>query len=174
MTSTPILKAGCLHRPRVSAKIVRERFGENTGDALAKKISDKMGDVFETMRDRFNRNGGDIGKLDNWGLPQTHNIGKIAKAGKEVWVNKAESLIDTRQYVHENGDYYHSKKYAHCLNIPMTLYQVTVQIKLKLADKLQAAGLLRLLTVIVKVVSYILKMLNHGLNINLSSAACSL
>ncbi|HHP6481947.1 TPA: hypothetical protein ACSE4C_000300 [Acinetobacter baumannii] len=87
-------------------KIVRERFGENTGDALAKKISDKMGDVFETMRDRFNRNGGDIGKLDNWGLPQTHNIGKIAKAGKEAWVNKAESLIDTRQYVHENGDYY--------------------------------------------------------------------
>ncbi|OKL26054.1 hypothetical protein [Acinetobacter baumannii] len=87
-------------------KIVRERFGENTGDALAKKISDKMGDVFETMRDRFNRNGGDIGKLDNWGLPQTHNLEKIAKAGKEAWINKAESLIDTRQYVHENGDYY--------------------------------------------------------------------
>ncbi|WP_284085429.1 hypothetical protein [Acinetobacter nosocomialis] len=87
-------------------KIVRERFGENTGDALAKKISDKMGNVFETMRDRFNRNGGDIGKLDNWGLPQTHNLEKIAKAGKEAWVNKAESLIDTRQYVHENGDYY--------------------------------------------------------------------
>lgn len=87
-------------------KIVRERFGENTGDALAKKISDKMGDVFETMRDRFNRNGGDIGKLDNWGLPQTHNLEKIAKAGKEAWVNKAESLIDTRQYVHENGDYF--------------------------------------------------------------------
>lgn len=87
-------------------KIVRERFGENTGDALAKKISDKMGDVFETMRDRFNRNGGDIGKLDNWGLPQTHSLEKMLKAGKEAWVNKAESLIDTRQYVHENGDYY--------------------------------------------------------------------
>ena len=87
-------------------KIVRERFGESTGDALAKKISDKMGEVFETMRERFNRNGGDIGKLDNWGLPQTHNLEKIAKAGKEAWVNKAESLIDTRQYVHENGDYY--------------------------------------------------------------------
>lgn len=87
-------------------KIVRERFGDNTGDPLAKKISDKMGDVFEAMRDRFNRNGGDIGKLDNWGLPQTHNLEKIAKAGKEAWVSKAESLIDTRQYVHENGDYY--------------------------------------------------------------------
>ncbi|ENW73624.1 TPA: hypothetical protein RP379_002139 [Acinetobacter baumannii] len=87
-------------------KIVRERFGESTGDALAKKISDKMGDVFETMRDRFNRNGGDIGKLDNWGLPQTHNLEKIAQAGKQAWLSKAESLIDTRQYVHENGDYY--------------------------------------------------------------------
>ncbi|MCG5255829.1 hypothetical protein MCL28_04950 [Acinetobacter pittii] len=87
-------------------KIVRERFGENTGDPLAKKISDKMSDVFEDMRERFNRNGGDIGKLDNWGLPQTHNLEKIAKAGKEAWVSKAESLIDTRQYVHENGDYY--------------------------------------------------------------------
>lgn len=97
---------GILTDQELVQKIVRERFGENTGDALAKKISDKMGDVFETMRDRFNRNGGDIGKLDNWGLPQTHNLEKIAKAGKEAWVNKAESLIDTRQYVHENGDYY--------------------------------------------------------------------
>lgn len=58
------------------------------------------------MRERFNRNGGDIGKLDNWGLPQTHSLEKMLKAGKEAWVNKAESLIDTRQYVHENGDYY--------------------------------------------------------------------
>lgn len=64
-------------------KIVRERLGESTGDALAKKISDKMGDVFETMRDRFNRNGGDIGKLDNWGLPQTHNLEKLLRLGKK-------------------------------------------------------------------------------------------
>lgn len=92
--------------PKLVRNIIRERFGENTGDTLAKKISDKMGDVFEDMRERFNRNGGDIGKLDNWGLPQTHSLEKMLKAGKEAWVNKAESLIDTRQYVHENGDYY--------------------------------------------------------------------
>lgn len=86
--------------------IVRERFGENTGDATAKKISDKMGDVFEGMRQRFNRSGGDIGKLDDWGLPQTHDLAKIVKAGKEVWVQKAEQLIDTSKYVHEDGSYY--------------------------------------------------------------------
>jgi hypothetical protein len=87
-------------------KIVRERFNDNTGDLLAKKISDKMGEVFEGMRERFNRAGGDIGKLDDWGLPQTHSLEKIVKAGKQVWVQKAEGLIDTSKYVHEDGTYY--------------------------------------------------------------------
>ncbi|RKG44861.1 hypothetical protein [Acinetobacter sp. WCHAc060007] len=87
-------------------KIVRERFGDNTGDSLAKQISDKMGEVFEGMRQRFNRSGGDIGKLDDWGLPQTHDLAKIVKAGKEAWVNKAEQLIDTSKYVHEDGSFY--------------------------------------------------------------------
>lgn len=87
-------------------KIVRERFNDSTGDPLAKKISDKMGEVFEGMRERFNRAGGDIGKLDDWGLPQTHNLEKIVKAGKQEWVQKAESLIDTSKYVHEDGTYY--------------------------------------------------------------------
>lgn len=86
--------------------IVRERFGDNTGDPIAKKISDKMGEVFEGMRERFNRSGGDIGKLDDWGLPQTHDLAKIVKAGKDAWVQKAEGLIDTSKYVHEDGTYY--------------------------------------------------------------------
>ncbi|MFN4108563.1 MAG: hypothetical protein ACK4GH_04955 [Acinetobacter johnsonii] len=87
-------------------KIVRERFNDSTGDPLAKKISDKMGEVFEGMRERFNRAGGDIGKLDDWGLPQTHSLEKIVKAGKQAWVQKAEDLIDTSKYVHEDGTYY--------------------------------------------------------------------
>lgn len=87
-------------------KIVRERFNDNTGDPLAKKISDKMGEVFEGMRERFNRAGGDIEKLDDWGLPQTHSLEKIVLAGKQAWVQKAEGLIDTSKYVHEDGTYY--------------------------------------------------------------------
>ena len=87
-------------------KIVRERFNDSTGDPLAKKISDKMGEVFDGMRERFNRAGGDIGKLDDWGLPQTHSLEKIVLAGKQAWVQKAEGLIDTSKYVHEDGTYY--------------------------------------------------------------------
>lgn len=86
--------------------IVRERFNQNTGDALAKKISDKMGEVFERMRERFNRSGGDIGKLDDWGLPQTHDQLKMLKAGKDAWVQKAEKIINYEKYVHENGEFY--------------------------------------------------------------------
>lgn len=65
-----------------------------------------MGEVFETMRERFNRSGGDIGKLDDWGLPQAHSLEKIVKAGKQAWVEQAERLIDTSKYVHEDGTYY--------------------------------------------------------------------
>ncbi|KYQ83567.1 hypothetical protein AWW72_13340 [Acinetobacter sp. NRRL B-65365] len=86
--------------------IIQERFGQSSGDALAKHISDKMGDVFENMRDRFNRNGGDIGKLDDWGMPQTHNSEKLAVAGKEQWMDDAIQNIDHSKYVHEDGSIY--------------------------------------------------------------------
>lgn len=86
--------------------IVQERFGKSSGDALAKQISDKMGDVFENMRDRFNRNGGDIGKLDDWGIPQSHNAEKLKVAGKQQWVNDATQTIDHNKYVNEDGSLY--------------------------------------------------------------------
>jgi len=37
-------------------KIVRERFNDSTGDVLAKQISDKMGEVLESMRQRITTN----------------------------------------------------------------------------------------------------------------------
>lgn len=88
-------------------KIVHERFGENTGDATAKKISDKMGDVFEGMRERFNRSGGDIGNLgDKFRLPQTHDLAKIVKAGKEQWLKDVLPDQDRSMFVHEDGRLY--------------------------------------------------------------------
>lgn len=87
-------------------EIIKERFGENSGNALAKQISDKMGEVFEGMRERFNRSGGDIGKLDNWALPQTHSAQKLAQVGKDQWVRDAENVIDREMYVKEDGSLY--------------------------------------------------------------------
>lgn len=86
--------------------IVQERFGHGSGDALAKQISDKMGQVLENMRDRFNRNGGDIGLLDDWGIPQTHSPEKLSQAGKQQWVDEATRSIDRNKYVNEDGTLY--------------------------------------------------------------------
>lgn len=87
-------------------RIVRERFGDNTGDPLAKKISDKMGEVFDGMKDRFNRSGGNIGTLTNWGLPQTHSLEKIVLAGKQAWVDFVISRQDRNQFTHPDGSLY--------------------------------------------------------------------
>lgn len=97
---------GVLVDKNLVRNIVQERFGKSSGDTLAKQISDKMGDVFENMRDRFNRNGGDIGKLDDWGIPQSHNAEKLAIAGKQQWVNDATQTIDRNKYVNEDGSLY--------------------------------------------------------------------
>ena len=96
--------------------VVQERFGQSSGDALAKKISDKMGDVFEGMRQRFNRNGGDIGKLDDWGIPQTHSAEKMAVAGKQQWVDDATQSIDRNKYVNEDGSLYTDDQVRDLLN----------------------------------------------------------
>lgn len=87
-------------------KVAREMFGENTGDATAKQIANKMQEVFENMRQRFNRSGGDIGKLDDWGLPQTHSAEKLLVAGKQVWVDSSMQRINRDKYVNEDGTLY--------------------------------------------------------------------
>lgn len=65
--------------------IVREAFGEDTGDRAAKGFAKAWLEVAEGERARFNRAGGSIGKLENWGLPQVHDRLALTKAGKAAW-----------------------------------------------------------------------------------------
>lgn len=58
--------------------LVKEVFGGDTGDAAAKAMAKAWNETAEYMRLRFNRAGGDIPKLENWGLPQTWNKRAIA------------------------------------------------------------------------------------------------
>lgn len=86
--------------------IIQERFGNDSGNATAKNISNKMGEVFEGMRERFNRSGGDVGKLDDWALPQTHSAEKMAIVGRDQWLDDAIGAINRDKYVHEDGQFY--------------------------------------------------------------------
>ena len=86
--------------------IIQERFGVDSGNPTAKSISNKMGEVFEGMRERFNRSGGDIGKLDDWALPQTHSAEKMVIVGRDRWVDDAMNNINRDKYIHEDGRLY--------------------------------------------------------------------
>ncbi|ODT23975.1 MAG: hypothetical protein ABS54_10040, partial [Hyphomicrobium sp. SCN 65-11] len=63
-----------------------ELFDQNTGDATAKAMADAWKKVSEDLRVRFNAGGGAVGKLQRWGMPQSHDPLAMTRVGKEVWV----------------------------------------------------------------------------------------
>lgn len=67
------------------ADIVRELFGHDTGNLAAKEMADAWIRTAEMLRQRFNAAGGDIGKMERWGLPQSHDSRAVRAAGFEAW-----------------------------------------------------------------------------------------
>lgn len=65
--------------------VVRALFGEETGDPTAQAAAKAWGKTADQARLMFNRAGGDIGHLDAWRLPQTHDEIRIRRAGFEEW-----------------------------------------------------------------------------------------
>jgi len=72
---------------------VREVSGIDTGNKLAKSGAKEWIAASEAMRERFNRGGGDIGKLRYDWLPQPHDQARVLKAGMQQWID------DTIQWV---------------------------------------------------------------------------
>lgn len=76
---------GNVKNPAGLLDFVRERFGEPTGNASAKAISDAVGSALEDMRLMFNEAGGLIGKMDRYDIPHIHNRQAVTKAGFKGW-----------------------------------------------------------------------------------------
>ena len=83
--------------------LVRELRGEATGDAMAAKGAKAFHDVAEEARTTFNAAGGDVGKLDDWGMPQHHSQERVAAAGRQAWVDSTLPLLDRSRYVDDAG-----------------------------------------------------------------------
>lgn len=94
---------GMIEDARQAADLVREVFGEKTGNAMAAKGARAWLDTVEAMRTRFNAAGGDVGKLDYGYLPQPHDDLRVLKAGQDKWVQDILPLLDRARYVDENG-----------------------------------------------------------------------
>lgn len=67
--------------------VVREAFGEDTGDERAKVLAKSWADTAERLRQRFNAAGGDIRKLEGWALPQGHDPEALLQFGQRQWVD---------------------------------------------------------------------------------------
>lgn len=83
--------------------LVRELRGEATGDAMAKRGAEAFHKVAEEARLTFNANGGEIGQLDDWGMPQHHSQERVAQAGKDPWIDQILPFFDRAKYVDEYG-----------------------------------------------------------------------
>lgn len=80
--------------------IVREAFGEDTGDAAAKAYAQTWLETAEWLRQRFNAAGGAIGKLERWGLPQRHDPIALRARGKSTWIADIKPMLDTTRMRH--------------------------------------------------------------------------
>lgn len=80
--------------------VVREAFGEDSGDLAAKGFARTWGETAEWLRQRFNAAGGAIGKLEGWGLPQHHDSRALKKAGPQAWKEAIRPRLDLARMRH--------------------------------------------------------------------------
>lgn len=90
---------GKLRNPAQMRDIVRELFGEDSGSLAAKELADAWAQASEMLRQRFNAAGGAIGKLDRWGLPQSHDSRAVRAAGWTEWRDTILPLLDRERMV---------------------------------------------------------------------------
>lgn len=84
--------------------VVRESFGEQTGDASARELNAGWQDAADFLRQRYNSAGGNIARLENWGLPQAHDATRITREGFDAWRDFIRPrLDDARMIDHATG-----------------------------------------------------------------------
>lgn len=93
----------------VSARIenvIREAAGEQTSDAMAKRMAKAWLDTAEWLRQQFNAYGGDIGKLTGWFAPQYHDAQALLSAGRSAWVKylMADGVLDRDRMLDRAGN----------------------------------------------------------------------
>jgi hypothetical protein len=73
---------------------VRELYGTATGDVDAAAIAKQWNKVSERLRQEFNKAGGDIKRLEDWNLPQSHDAYAVSKVTFDEWYNYITPLLD--------------------------------------------------------------------------------
>jgi hypothetical protein len=76
---------GSVRNKALLADMTRAMFGQETKNAAAKEMAEASRKVLDRARRDFNAAGGNIGEIENYGLPMHHHAGKIEAAKFEAW-----------------------------------------------------------------------------------------
>lgn len=88
--------------------VLREAFGEDSGNEAAKALGKAWLDTAESLRLLFNKWGGSIGKMEKWGMPQVHNMLAVRATPFEQWrdflmgTDATEGLLDRGRMIDED------------------------------------------------------------------------
>jgi hypothetical protein len=80
----------------LDAEIYRELFDGlgSSGSKEARQIAESVRRVQKRLLDRKNRNGANIGELENYVVRQSHDAILIRAAGKQQWIDEVKQLIN--------------------------------------------------------------------------------
>jgi hypothetical protein len=91
-------------RPREGQiNLLREIFGESSGDAEAQAMAQAWKETHDAAVKLFRMHGGSIGQIDNWHLPQNQDYLKLYRAGDEKWVDDMMGWVDWEQTRRTDG-----------------------------------------------------------------------
>lgn len=93
---------GRTRNPALLKNMVRELFGENTGDASARELAQAYGETFEEARIRRNELGGNTAKREDWGGPQSHDQLAVAGVKRQEWVDYVMDRVDRAKMIDRN------------------------------------------------------------------------
>ena len=79
--------------------VVREAFGEDTGDAPSKMLAQAWAETADRARVMFNNAGGHIPELKDWGMPQWTDPVKARALGKDGWVERVFGDLDRQRMI---------------------------------------------------------------------------
>lgn len=79
-------------------KFIKALFGD-TSDEMGAKMAKEWDSVAAKLKSRFIAAGGDIGELDGWRLPQSHDADLIMNAGEQEWIDFIFPLLDRKKMI---------------------------------------------------------------------------
>lgn len=95
--------AGLVRDKTIQRNVLKELFGEESGDAVAKRTAQSWGDTAEFAREQFNAHGGNMAKREKWGLPQSHDRVKVGEVSQDEWINYVLPRLDRKKMINRDS-----------------------------------------------------------------------